>query len=139
MAILVDRDSRVVVQGITGHEGSFHTAAMLEFGTTIVAGVTPGKGGQILEFDGVKVPVYNTVAETVAETGADTSCIFVPPAFAADAACEAADAGIANVSLPTHPDSPIREEPHFFRPTNPLFRPEKKDSAKKTAKSGKKP
>jgi succinyl-CoA synthetase alpha subunit len=94
MAILVDKNSRVVVQGITGHEGTFHTAAMLQFGTNIVAGVTPGKGGQNVEANGTKVPVYNTVAEAVAETEADTSCIFVPPLFAADAACEAADAGI---------------------------------------------
>jgi len=94
MAILVDKDSRVVVQGITGHEGTFHTAAMLEFGTNVVAGMTPGKGGQVVECNGTKVPVFNTMAEAVAETEADVSCIFVPPLFAADAACEAADAGI---------------------------------------------
>lgn len=94
MAILVDRNSRVVVQGITGHEGTFHTAGMLDFGTNVVAGVTPGKRGHVVEHNGTKVPVFDTVADAVAETGADTSCIFVPPAFAADAACEAADAGI---------------------------------------------
>ena len=94
MAILVDRNSRVVVQGITGHEGAFHTAAMLDYGTNVVAGVTPGKGGQIFEHEGHKLPVFNTVAEAVNEAGADVSCIFVPPAFAADAACEGAEAGI---------------------------------------------
>lgn len=94
MAILVDKTSRVVVQGVTGHEGSFHTAAMLDYGTDVVAGVTPGKGGQVVEHDGKKVPVFHTVAEAVEQTGANTSCIFVPPAFAADSACEAAAAGI---------------------------------------------
>ncbi|MCH7472096.1 succinate--CoA ligase subunit alpha [bacterium] len=95
MAILVNRESRIVVQGITGHEGSFHTAAMLDYGTKVVAGVTPGKGGQDFEHEGMKVPVFNTVVEAVGETGADVSCIFVPAAFAADACCEAAEAGIA--------------------------------------------
>jgi len=94
MAILVDKSSRVVVQGITGHEGTFHTAAMLDFGTNIVAGVTPGKGGQVVEHGGVKIPVFNSVAEAVAHTECDVSCIFVPPNFAADSACEAADAGV---------------------------------------------
>jgi len=94
MAILVDRNSRIVVQGITGHEGSFHAAGMLDFGTNIVAGVTPGKGGQVFEHNGTKVPVFNTVAEAVDATEADTSCIFVPPQFAADSCCEAAAAGV---------------------------------------------
>lgn len=94
MAILVDETSRIVVQGITGHEGSFHTAAMLDYGTDVVAGVTPGKGGQTVQHAGKKVPVFHTVAEAVEQTGANTSCIFVPPAFAADSACEAAAAGI---------------------------------------------
>ncbi len=94
MAILVDRNSRIAVQGITGHEGSFHTAAMLDYGTNVVAGVTPGKGGQFFEHEGRKVPVFNTVADAVDQAGADTSCIFVPPPFAADAAAEAAEAGI---------------------------------------------
>jgi succinyl-CoA synthetase alpha subunit len=94
MAILVDRNSLVVVQGITGHEGAFHSAAMLDYGTNIVAGVTPGKGGQFFEHEGHKIPVFNTVQDAVNETGADVSCIFVPPAFAADGACEAAEAGI---------------------------------------------
>jgi len=95
MAILVDKDSRIVVQGITGHEGSFHTAAMLDYGTNVVAGMTPGKGGQFFEHEGRKVPIFDTVVQAVEETGADTSCIFVPQGFAADAACEAAEAGVS--------------------------------------------
>jgi succinyl-CoA synthetase alpha subunit len=93
MAILVDRDSRVLVQGITGHEGSFHASAMLDYGTQVVAGVTPGKGGQVFKHGSHSIPVFNTVAEAVEQTGADVSCIFVPPPAAADAAMEAADAG----------------------------------------------
>jgi len=94
MSILVDENSRVLVQGITGKEGSFHARQMLEYGTRVVAGVTPGKGGE--KFDD-KVPVFNTVAEAVQETGANVSVIFVPPAFAPDAIYEAADAGIETV------------------------------------------
>lgn len=90
MSILVDKKTRLVVQGITGGEGSFHTQQMIEYGTKIVAGVTPGKGGS--EFLGV--PVYNTVEEAVIEQKANTSVIFVPPAFAADAILEAAFSGI---------------------------------------------
>jgi succinyl-CoA synthetase alpha subunit len=90
MSILVDEKTRVVVQGITGNEGMFHTRQMVEYGTKVVAGVTPGKGGQ--KIDGV--PVFNTVSEAVTKTGANASAIFVPPAFAADAILEAADAGI---------------------------------------------
>ncbi len=90
MSILVDEKTRVVVQGITGNEGMFHTRQMVEYGTKVVAGMTPGKGGQTM--DGI--PVYNTVLEAVKHTGADASAIFVPPAFAADAILEAADAGI---------------------------------------------
>ena len=90
MAILLTKDNRVIVQGITGRDGSFHTKLMLEYGTNIVGGVTPGKGGQ--EVHGV--PVFNTVREAVKETGADTSIIFVPAKFAADAMMEAIDAGI---------------------------------------------
>ncbi len=91
MSILVDEKTRVVVQGITGNEGMFHTRQMVEYGTKVVAGVTPGKGGQ--EIDGV--PVFNTVSQAVTKTGATASAIFVPPAFAADAILEAADAGIS--------------------------------------------
>lgn len=91
MSILADENTRLVVQGITGSEGSFHTRQMMEYGTKVVAGVTPGKGGQ--RFDG-KVPVFNTVAEAVEKEGANASAIFVPPALAADAIMEAADAGL---------------------------------------------
>jgi succinyl-CoA synthetase alpha subunit len=91
MSILVDEKTRVVVQGITGNEGMFHTRQMVEYGTKVVAGMTPGKGGQ--KMDGI--PVYHTVAQAVKQTGANASAIFVPPAFAADAILEAADAGIA--------------------------------------------
>ena len=90
MGILIDRETRLLVQGITGGEGSFHTRQMLEYGTRIVAGVTPGKGGQ--DFEGV--PVFNTVSEAAGQTGADVSIIFVPAPFAADAIMEAADADI---------------------------------------------
>ena len=90
MSILVDEDTRLLVQGITGSEGSFHTRRCMAYGTKVVAGVTPGKGGT--SFDGV--PVFNEVERAVKETGANTSMIFVPPAFAADAILEAADAGI---------------------------------------------
>ena len=95
MSILVNADTRLLVQGITGREGAFHAGAMLEYGTTIVAGVTPGKGGQTA-LDGA-VPVFDTVAEAVRETGANTSCIFVPAAFAPDAVLEAAAGGIGLV------------------------------------------
>jgi succinyl-CoA synthetase alpha subunit len=95
VSILVNRDTRLVVQGITGREGEFHSRAMLEFGTDIVAGVTPGKGGQ-MTLDG-RVRVYDTVVEAVEQTGANASCIFVPAAFAPDAMLEAADAGIGLV------------------------------------------
>ena len=90
MSILVDEKTRVVVQGITGNEGMFHTRQMVEYGTKVVAGMTPGKGGQTM--DGI--PVYNTVLEAVKHTGANASAIFVPPAFATDAILEATDAGI---------------------------------------------
>ena len=91
MSIFVDRDTRLVVQGITGRDGSFHTSQMMEYGTQVVAGVTPGKGGQ--RFNRT-VPVFDTVADAVAETGANTSIIYVPARFASDAIYEAADAGI---------------------------------------------
>jgi len=91
MAIFVNNETKVVVQGITGRDGSFHSKGMLDYGTKLVAGVTPGKGGQT--FEG-QVPVFDTVQDAVSETGANTSVIFVPPPFAADAVYEAADAGV---------------------------------------------
>jgi succinyl-CoA synthetase alpha subunit len=95
MSILVGHDTRLVVQGITGREGEFHSRAMLEYGTHIVAGVTPGKGGQSA-LDG-SVPVFDTMADAVREAGANASCIFVPAPFAPDAILEAADAGVSLV------------------------------------------
>lgn len=94
MSILVDKNTRLVVQGITGGEGSFHTKRMIEYGTNVVAGVTPGKGGQKFEDT---IPVYNTVTEAVEATKANASVVFVPPAFAADAVMEAAEAGVSLV------------------------------------------
>ena len=90
MSILVDKNTRVVVQGITGKEGSFHTGQMIAYGTKVVAGVTPGKGGA--EHEGV--PIFDKLAEAVKQTGANASVIYVPPAFAADAIMEAADSGL---------------------------------------------
>jgi succinyl-CoA synthetase alpha subunit len=103
MAILVDDGTRLLVQGITGREGAFHTGRMLESGTNVVAGVTPGKGGQ--DHDGV--PVFNTVHEAAEETGANASVIFVPPPFAADAVFESLDSGMKTIcciteGIPVH-------------------------------------
>ena len=103
MAIIVDRDTKLVVQGLTGREGHFHGLRNRSYGTQLVAGVTPGKGGQDVE----GVPVFDTVAEAVAETGANTTMVFVPARFAADAIYEAVDAGIGTViciaeGLPAH-------------------------------------
>jgi succinyl-CoA synthetase alpha subunit len=103
MAILVDEGTRLLVQGITGREGAFHTGRMLESGTNVVAGVTPGKGGQ--DHDGV--PVFNTVHEAAEETGANASVIFVPPPFAADAVFESLDSGMTTIcciteGIPVH-------------------------------------
>jgi succinyl-CoA synthetase alpha subunit len=92
MSILLDKKTKVAVQGITGSEGSFHTRQMIQYGTNIVAGVTPGKGGQ--KFEDSNIPIFNTLAEAVSETKAEASVIFVPPPFAADAILEAAGSGI---------------------------------------------
>ena len=94
MSIFIDKNTTVIVQGITGRDGSFHSRQMIEYGTRIVAGVTPGKGGQT--FDDT-VPIFNTVAEAAKATGANTSVIYVPPMYAADAMMEAADAGVTLV------------------------------------------
>jgi len=90
MSVLVNKDSKIIVQGFTGSEGTFHAGQMIDYGTNVVGGVTPGKGGQ----EHLGKPVFNTVADAVEKAGADTTIIFVPPAFAADAIMEAADAGI---------------------------------------------
>ena len=92
MSVFIDTGTRLLVQGITGRDGSFHAKQMMEYGTNVVAGVTPGKGGQKFES---RVPIFNTVADAVKETGANASVIYVPPAFAADSMMEAADAGIS--------------------------------------------
>jgi succinyl-CoA synthetase alpha subunit len=118
MSILVNKKTRLVVQGITGGEGTFHTSQMLAYGTNVVAGVTPGKGGT--KYKGNEkdqfnrdIPVYNTVADAVREEGADTSVIFVPAAFAADAIMEAADAGIALVVCITE-GIPTKDMVHVY-------------------------
>ena len=91
MSIFIDKNTKVMVQGITGSAGSFHAGQMVSYGTQVVAGVTPGRGGQTFN---ETVPVFNTVAEAAAEKGANATAIFVPPPFAADAILEACDAGI---------------------------------------------
>lgn len=98
MSIFIDNDTKLVVQGITGRDGSFHTREMMEYGTQVVAGVTPGKGGQTFDGpDGATVPIFNSMDEAVSKTGANTSVIYVPPAFAANAILEAADSGVSFV------------------------------------------
>ena len=113
MSILVDDDTRVVVQGFTGSEGSFHAEQMIEYGTNVVAGVTPGKGGQTH----LDRPVYDTVAEAVERADANTSIIFVPPPFAADAIQEAADAGVEVIMCITEgiPQADMKQTYHYVR------------------------
>src|SRR3954469_19694167 len=104
MSVLVDKKTKLLVQGITGGEGTFHTQQMIDYGTRVVGGVTPGKGGSTH----IGVPVFNTVAEGVAATGANATCIFVPPAFAADAIFEAEGAGVALIVCITE-GIPVRD------------------------------
>jgi len=113
MSILVDDDTRVVVQGFTGSEGSFHAEQMIEYGTDVVAGVTPGKGGQTH----LDRPVYDTVVDAVEHEGANTSIIFVPPPFAADAIQEAADAGIDVIMCITEgiPQADMKPTYHYVK------------------------
>ena len=113
MSIILRENAKVIVQGITGNEGSFHTAQMLRYGTRIVAGVTPGKGGQ--EVQGI--PVYNTVAEAASNHGADTSIIFVPPRFARSAALEAIDADIKTLVIITE-GIPLKDAIEFVNRAN---------------------
>ena len=119
MSILVDSGTRVVVQGLTGREGMFHTERMVEYGSKVVAGVTPGKGGTSV----LGVPIFNTVAQAVEQTGAEASVVFVPPAFAADAACEAAAAGCRLVVVITEhvPVHDMVRAKAFFRASGALL------------------
>lgn len=113
MSVLVDENTKVFVQAITGREGSFHTKQMIEYGTQVVGGATPGKGGQDVE----GVPVFNTVAEGVEATGANVSIIFVPPPFAADAIMEAADAGLELIVCITEgiPEADMVKAYHYIQ------------------------
>ena len=113
MAIFLTEDSKVLVQGITGSEGGKHTRRMLASGTNIVAGVTPGKGGQTVDVDGREIPVYASCAEAVAATGADVSVVFVPPRFTKGAVHEAVDAGIPLVVVITE-GVPIHDTAEFY-------------------------
>src|SRR4249920_170880 len=116
MAVLVNKNSKIIVQGFTGTEGSFHAAQMIEYGSQVVGGVTPGKGGT----SHLDRPVFNTVADAVKKTGANVSIIFVPPAFAADAIMEAAEAGLALVVCITEgiPVQDMVKAKHYLTGTN---------------------
>ncbi|MBA2715788.1 MAG: CoA-binding protein, partial [Propionibacteriales bacterium] len=113
MAIFLSEKSRVIVQGMTGSEGTKHTQRMLDSGTTIVGGVTPGKGGQSVDFDGATVPVFGSVAEAVDGTGADVSVVFVPPRFTRAAVVESVDAGIPLIVVITE-GVPVKDTAEFF-------------------------
>jgi succinyl-CoA synthetase alpha subunit len=113
MSIFLTEKSRVIVQGMTGSEGSKHTRRMLASGTQIVGGVTPGKGGQNVDFDGASVPVFNSVAEAMADTGADVTVVFVPPKFAKKAVIEAVDAGIGLAVVITE-GIPVHDTTEFW-------------------------
>ena len=113
MSIFIDRESRVIVQGMTGSEGTKHTRRMLASGTNIVGGVTPGKGGMIVDIDGHLLPVYNTVKEAVAGTSANTSVVFVPPRFAKSAVIDAIDAAMPLVVIITE-GIPVHDTAAFF-------------------------
>lgn len=113
MAIFLNEKSRVIVQGMTGSEGTKHSKRMLATGTKIVGGVTPGKGGQIVEIDGVKIPVFNSVKEAMAESGANVSVLFVPPKFAKAAAIDAIDAEIELMVVITE-GIPVHDTAEFF-------------------------
>ncbi len=113
MAIFLNDQSKVIVQGMTGSEGSKHTQRMITSGTQIVGGVTPGKGGQQVDFAGATVPVFSSVAEAVAETGADVSVVFVPPRFAKAAVIEAVDAGVPLVVVITE-GIPVHDTAGFY-------------------------
>ena len=113
MAIFLNEKSRIIVQGMTGSEGSKHTQRMLAAGTSVVGGVTPGKGGQVVEFDGGSVPVFGSVADAVGDTGADVSVVFVPPRFAKSAVVEAVDAAVPLVVVITE-GVPVKDTAEFF-------------------------
>jgi succinyl-CoA synthetase alpha subunit len=113
MAIYINSDSKVIVQGMTGSEGTKHTKRMLKAGTKVVGGVTPGKGGQSVDMDGVSLPVFNTVAEAMAETGANVSVVFVPPKFAKGAVIDAIDAKMPLVVVITE-GIPVHDSAYFY-------------------------
>ncbi|MFM1757825.1 MAG: hypothetical protein RL193_402 [Actinomycetota bacterium] len=113
MAIFINSDSKVIVQGMTGSEGTKHTKRMLKAGTQVVGGVTPGKGGQSVDMDGTKLPVFNTVAEAMAATGANVSVVFVPPKFAKGAVIDAIDAKMPLVVVITE-GIPVHDSAYFY-------------------------